>query len=134
MADKVIPFDSNGNPLDRYQQPVEVQGRRQDTIQTHNAVSIAASSNSGSAFLSCDGFDKLAVTLKTDVNHSAEIYLFWSNDGVTTHGYESIKAGATSWTVHSAMTDVKASYVKVNIANADTTTAHTVSAWAFFKA
>ena len=113
--------------------PVDVQARLSQTIQTHNAVSVAASGTSNQTnYMDCDGFDKLGVTALNDAATSNTVNVIWSNDGVNPHGQETVcSAQATS--LRSGITDVKARYVKVQLINGDGALAHIMSAWAYLK-
>jgi hypothetical protein len=113
--------------------PIDIQSRLASTIQTHNAVSVAISGSSSSAWLDCDGFDKLAVHLKNDGSTSSQVNLLWSVDGSTQIGYETILASGSSQ-YRSVLTDVKSRYVMVQIQNLDAALAHTMSAYAYLKA
>jgi hypothetical protein len=114
--------------------PTDKQSGLQKTIQTHNAVSVALSSNStSSTWIDCDGFDKLAITLLNDAGTSSFANAYWSNDGVSTHGMDTVIAASTQQQ-KAGVVDVKARYLKVLVGNSDATLAHTMSAWAYLKA
>lgn len=124
-------WDANGNLVDgRYD--VQLTGSNAKTIQTHNAVSLAASSiSSNPTFIDCNGFKELAVTVMNDATTSSTVELYWSNDNVTVHGTEILASANTAkWRVGS--TPIKARYLKVNLQNGDAA-AHTMSAWAYLK-
>jgi hypothetical protein len=109
-----------------------ISKRNQTTIQTQNAVNIAASGSSVSSFIDCDGFDKVGTTSTCDAATASTLQLVWSNDGVNNHYYETIStASATS---KGGLTDIKARYVKVNLINGDAGAAHVMSAWILLKA
>lgn len=113
--------------------PVDIQKRYAETIQTHNAVSVALSGSSNSTYIDCDGFDKLAINLKNDGNTSSQVNLLWSSDGSSQIGYETILTSGTSQ-YRSAISDIKARYVLVQIQNLDASLAHTMSSYAYLKA
>lgn len=115
--------------------PIEIQSRIASTIQTHNAVSIPLSGNSITAsFIDMDGFDKVAFTILCDNGTSTySMNIMWSNDGTSQHGYESVLSVAAGVN-RQAITDIKSRYMKVQVANADASAAHTFSAWAYLKA
>jgi hypothetical protein len=114
-------------------QPVDVQARYGQTIQTHNAVSVGANGTSDSVWIDCGGFDKLAITLLNDANAESLMFASWSNDGINTHGYETVGAKSVI-KQNQGEVPVKARYVKVRIQNYDATVSHTMSAWAYLKA
>jgi hypothetical protein len=153
-----IVYDANGNPCLLVQingsaasggaintnatvvgtsvmQPVDIQNRLQTTTQTHNAVSVALSGTSTQTnFIDTAGFDTVAVTVMNDVNTQQNgVNLFWSNDGTTLHGSETLLASAVGQT-RAASTAIKARYLKVQLTNGDASAAHTMSAWAYLKA
>jgi hypothetical protein len=111
--------------------PVDVQSRYQKTVQTHNAVSISATSWSNSnAWLDCSGFEKIAVTFKHEATISTTIEMQWSNDGATHHGRETSFTGTAIDGV--AVVEVKARYFRISIRNGDAA-AHTTSVWAYLR-
>jgi hypothetical protein len=115
-------------------QPVEIQGRYAQTIQTHNAVSIGASASSTqSTWIDCNGYDQIAVTLSNDGTTASTLNVTWSNDGVTAHGAEAILPNATGSAQRTGIVPVKARYAKLVLINGDAA-AHTMSAWAYLKA
>jgi hypothetical protein len=115
-------------------QPTEIQSRYATTIQTHNAVSVGASSSSNSSWIDCDGFTDLAITLKNDAVTTAVVDIDWSHDGTTQHGRD-ISSPIPSGTgiVRSATTPIKGRYARISVFNGDTIS-HTMSAWAYLKA
>jgi hypothetical protein len=113
--------------------PTDKQSGLQKTIQTHNAVSVALSSNSlQSTWVDCDGFDKLAVTLLNGTVGQMSADVYWSNDGTNNHGFTKDVVNINS-TLGSGVTDIKARYVKLAVVNGDSTAAHIMSAWAYLK-
>jgi hypothetical protein len=122
------------NQIDTNIQPVDIQSRLATTIQTHNAVSVALSSNSlQSTWVDCDGFDKLAVTLLNGAVGQMSADVYWSNDGTSNHGFTKDVVNINS-TLGSGITDIKARYAKIAVVNGDSAAAHTMSAWAYLKA
>lgn len=117
--------DTSGN------QGVNINGRKQTTIQTHTNQTIASNSWSTSSWFDANGFDKLALTLKNDAATSTIINLNWSNDGVTQHGTENIGTSNTSQT-RAMITDTKARYFNVAVQNTDTIS-HVINVWVFLK-
>lgn len=129
------PFQLSGSLI---QQPVDIQNHYQTTIQTHNAVSIATvSSSTSTSWISCNGFDKLAITLMLDAAlNNVYANVLWSNDGVTTHGtdtYGTPGSSVAATTSRAGETSIKADYYKLQIINGDTVS-HTVSCWGKLKA
>jgi hypothetical protein len=115
------------------QNPTEIQSRRMQTIQTHNAVSVGANSNSQQAsYFDCDGFDKLACTFLNDSSTASWVNVYWSNDGTTMHAFETLIASGTQQQ-KAGITDIKGRYAKLTVGNSDAS-AHTMSAWAYLKA
>jgi hypothetical protein len=137
-----IVYDANGrafsekNPVptkgveSQYIQPVDVQARYSQTIQTHNAVSVGASSWSLGSWVEVSGFDKLGVTVLNDAVTNNSFTVHWSNDGTNQHGQESVSPSADKY--RASEISVKAKYVKLNLKN-DDTIAHTMSAWLYAK-
>jgi hypothetical protein len=117
-------------------QPVEVQSKYAQTVQTHNAVSVALSSwSTESAWHDCDGFDKIAVSVLNDGNFACKCNVMWSNDGITKHGEETVASIATAIsTVCQGIVDIKARYFKLSLNNQESALAHTMSAWSYLKA
>jgi hypothetical protein len=136
-TDAFEPLHGSGNASDVkltgsiIQQPVDIQSRLQTTIQTHNAVSVAASGFSASSWIDCEGFDKLAGTMMNDASTNSYVSVFWSNDGVNTHGNELVFSTNTL-NLKYFETPIKSRYARLVIGNSDTV-AHTMSAWAYLK-
>lgn len=128
--------DTSGNILrdvtDANGLPVVLTGRKQQTIQTHNAVSIPASGQSTPATWSdANGFDTVGITLKNDASTSNGADIYWSNDGTNIHGVESPLTAAVGLFRVTSVT-VKARYFKLVLNNNDAAP-HTMSAWAYLK-
>lgn len=116
------------------QVPTEIQSHLTKTIQTHNAVSVPASGNSNSAFYSCDGYDKLCISLNNDSATSSVVSVEWSYDGTNAQGADSGVIPNNTTQRKSGVTDVKAPYFRVVAGNTDGALAHTMSIWAYLKA
>lgn len=114
-------------------QPIDIQSRLAQTIQTHNAVSVVASNYSSGSWIDCDGFDKLAITFSNDAATASFVDVSWSNDGTNTHANDSSVVANNSVQRKTGIVDIKARYAKLTINNLDTV-AHTMSAWAYLKA
>jgi len=114
--------------------PIDVQSHLQTTIQTHNAVSIALSSNSPSAWFDTDGFDKIALTLLNDAGTTNSGDILWSNDGATQQGIDLVVLPSNTNQYKTAIIDTRARYFKLRLNNGDAALAHTMSAWAYLKA
>jgi hypothetical protein len=115
-------------------QPVEIQSKYAQTIQTHNAVSVPLSNYSNGSWIDCDGFSDIGVTFVSDSNTlNSSISLHWSNDGSTKHGDETLVATSTPM-FKQGVTSIKSRYVRVVLGNQDSALAHTMSAWAYLKA
>lgn len=113
--------------------PTNLMYHEQQTIQTHNAVSVATGAWSDqTSWMDCDGFTEIALTLKNDASTSCRGQIMWSNDGTNQHGVEEPILSAAGM-FRAGGTSIKARYAKVTIQNGDTA-AHTMSAWAFLKA
>jgi hypothetical protein len=121
-------YNANGEVVEL----VELSGKAQTTIRTHNAVSVAASATSASAFIDCIGYDKIALSLLNDASTSSLAHIYWSHDGVNNQGYEANVIASNTFSIKSGETTVKARYARVYINNADTV-AHTMSAWAYLR-
>jgi hypothetical protein len=113
-------------------QPVDIQARYSQTIQTHNAVSVGANGWGASSWIDCNGFDKLALTLLNDASTASKAVIHWSHDGITHHGETSILSSEAT-AKRTSITDVQARYARININNADTVS-HIMSAWVYLKA
>lgn len=113
-------------------QPVEVQSKYAITVQTHNAVSVGASSWSYSSWIDTDGFDKVGVKMKNDASTPTALNVQWSDDAVSVMYDEGIVLSGTSNT-KGAIADIKGRYARVGILNNDTA-AHTVSSSLYLKA
>jgi hypothetical protein len=113
--------------------PMDLQSHLQQTIQTHNAVSVAANNFSQSTWIDCDGFDKVAITMINDASTVNAVDVQWSNDATNIHGVESIIGNASSQYRY-GITDTKARYARVKVYNLATDIAHTQSCWAYLKA
>jgi hypothetical protein len=132
-ADGILPDGSrlvqlNGSNI---AQPTDIQSRYAQTIQTHNAVSVGASSISYGSWIDADGFDKVGITFKNDGSVTSTIYVYYSNDGVSECGFDTIPTATNA--TKKAVFDIGARYVRVGVHNGDTA-AHTMSAWAYLKA
>jgi hypothetical protein len=135
------PFDPKKHTVDdvqltesNIQQPCDIQNHYQTTIQTHNAVSVAASGSSTSTVIDCNGFDKIAINAQSDAATSWSADIQWSHDGTSVKGLESGVLANNVTNSKIAVTDVKARYALIKLNNADAGAAHTMSAWAFLKA
>jgi hypothetical protein len=114
-------------------QPVEIQSRYAQTVQTHNAVSVALSGTSNGIWIDCDGFDKVSATLINDASANSSLLIHWSNDGSTLHGVDTI-IGASTQQQKSGIIETRARYARIQCFNQDATLAHTMSAWVYLKA
>lgn len=119
-------------------QPVELQGHLQQTIQTHNALSIGAGGNkTNDSWLDATGFNDLALTVLSDSGTAQfAATILWSNDGSSVQGAEVILGSASGVWANSRAGQVstKARYFKVVLLNGDASNPHTLSAWATLKA
>lgn len=111
---------------------VDIQSRYATTIQTHNAVTIAASGYSTGAWIDAGNFDKVAVTLVNDAQTTSAVNVAWSHDGSVVHANENNILSGTN-NQKTAITDVKARYFRLVVTNGDTAS-HIMSAWAYLKA
>lgn len=133
-------YDANGNVVTAVEvngstimQPMDVQFRLQTTIQTHNAVSVAATTGiSAGSWIDCNGFDKIAFTLLNDAATASSADLQWSNDGTNQHGLEAGVIPGNTQRYKQGIADVKARYCRLVLGNTDAA-AHTMSAWAYLK-
>jgi hypothetical protein len=138
-----VIHDSNGNGIGQTNPlavrqvasdvivPVDIQARLASTIQTHNAVSVAASGNSTSSWIDTDGFLEIAVTVLSDLA-KFNITIQWSNDGNSLQGSDWDVKVSTK-TNDSVSVTTKARYARLFLYNSDTAT-HIMSAWAYLKA
>jgi hypothetical protein len=132
-------YDEYGDPTEgvgissNSMTPIDVQSRLQTTIQTHNAVSVAATTGtSDSSWIDTDGFNELAITLMNDATTNSSADLYWSHDGSSIHGVEANFIPSDGIQKKVANTITKARYMKLHIFNTDAAS-HTMSAWAYLK-
>jgi hypothetical protein len=109
-----------------------IKERTHKTIQTHNAVSVAASGTSASAWIDVEGYEKLAITFLNEAATTSSANVEWSNDGATVHGTESNVIASNTSANKVGETTPKARYVRLVVSNGDTV-AHTISAWAYLR-
>lgn len=137
-SDKAIKSDNTiVNEADGYNsdgsQNVKISGRAGNTTQTQTNVSIAGnSSNTQSTWMDLSGYSDLQLTVTNDAvtTHYATIY--WSHDGINTHGTDVIiPSGTTSG--RTATIKIRARWAKVVLSNADTAQ-HTMNAWVYLTA
>jgi hypothetical protein len=113
--------------------PIDIQSHLASTIQTHNAVSVSATTGtSDSPMIDTDGFTEIGITVMKDAGTSSLIHVYWSNDGVSNQGaiYNALN---TTDNLQSLTVPTRARYFKLRLANTDAV-AHTFSAWAYLKA
>jgi hypothetical protein len=116
-------------------QPVDIQNRLAVTIQTHNAVSVGATSwslQSGN-WIDTNGFTEIGVTLVNSGTTNISLQILWSNDGSTQHGLDNVKSNVGGDTTYAGGVSTRARYAKVNLYNYDAAS-KTMSAWAYLKA
>lgn len=113
---------------------VSLTGRKTQVIQTHNAVSVAASGLGVGSWIDCNGFDQIAFTFLNDAGASASADLQWSNDGANQHGLEAGVIILNNSRYKQGITPTKARYCRLILSNGDTGAAHTMSVWAYLKA
>lgn len=111
--------------------PTDVQTHAQQTIQTHNAVIVPLSGSSDSAWIDCDGFDKIGITIKNDASTSNSADIHWSHDGSTQFAYDNV-ISTNTLSQRAGITDVKARYARLHLTNGDTVD-HTMSAYVYLK-
>jgi len=109
--------------------PVSITRSLAETIQTHNAVSLAGGGSSVGTWIDTDGYKNIAGTLLNDANVSCTLFVRWSNDGVNLHS-RSEGLAPTARLYGDFSTTIKARYVAFHIDNNDGV-AHTMSAWAY---
>ena len=115
-------------------QPVDIQARYAQTIQTHNAVSVPATTGtSQSAYIDTNGFSDVALTFTNDASTASYADVHWSHDGVAYHSAEGNILPANTQIKKAIQFPTKARYMKVVLANTDAA-AHVMSAWAYLKA
>lgn len=108
--------------------------RNQDTIKTHDNVTIASANGgygSSGNFVSCDGYETLALSLLNDASTNSTISVDWSNDGTIANIANEVLVADTK-NVKSGITTVKGSYFRVFIWNSDTVS-HVFNAYAYLK-
>jgi len=111
---------------------IDVQYRKQQAIQTHAPVSVAANGTANGTYIDTYGFNEIAVTLTNDAATSNQVHFHWSNDnGVTLHALEMMPTSTISSSA--VITQTKARHVRVVLKNGDGAAPHTMSAWAYLK-
>lgn len=113
--------------------PVDIQSRYAQTIQTHNAVSVGASGFSLGSWIETKGYDKVVLSVKTDVQHALRIKCHWSMDGTNAAIGNDYVLNVTA-TEGNIEIPVKLPWLRVEIRNDDSATAHVMSAYAYLKA
>jgi hypothetical protein len=116
------------------QQPVEIQGRLAQTIQTHNALSIGANAWSSSAYLDGAGFSTICVTASMASGTGMSVVIDFSHDGVNYFSGVTIYDSTGATFAPSTEIPLSARYFRVGIKNKDATNAKTTSAYAYLKA
>lgn len=111
---------------------VSLDSSNAKTIQTHNAVSVAANNGtSASAWIDCAGYTDISATFRNDAATNSNLVLNWNNDNTSSaQGQETLIASSTQ-TVKAGSTKVKARYVQVLLMNGDAAVAHTMSGWIY---
>jgi hypothetical protein len=113
-------------------QPVDIQARYAQTIQTHNAVSVPATTGaSDSAWLDTSNFSQVGVTVTNSSPTPMKAEILWSNDGLNMHHYEVIANGSIAY--GGGHYDIKSRYFRIRLSNTDGT-ARIMSSWAYLKA
>lgn len=90
------------------------------TIITHDKLYLDADGWAESEWYSCEGFDKVGVTLLNDSTGESAVDIYWTHDVSTYHGmeYAVIEAGADRR--KAGITEVKAKHFRFSLHNADT--------------
>jgi hypothetical protein len=115
-------------------QPVDIQSRYQQTIQSHAGVMVAPNVwSSMTGWIDTNGFDSIALTVKNDAATNAKGNIDWSHDAANTHGSDIVIPTSANFTLAGSV-PTKARYAKVVIQNQDAAASHTLSAWAYLKA
>lgn len=117
-------------------QPTDIQSHLQQTIQTHNAVTIplnGGTSDGGNGWIDTDGFDKVGFMAQSGTALNWQIDAQWSNDNVNMRGTETVSPSSAT-NSRTLLIDTKARYMKFVLKNNDTSTPQTLSAWAYLKA
>jgi len=123
--------DQSGNGID-LNNPLAIQTRTPQTVQTHNAVSVPLSSSVNGNWIDTTLFNAIALTLMNDGSTTSSLNVDWSNDGITLHGSEVAIASSTSrW--KAGYVSTKARYARLSVVNGDAGAAHVMSAWAYLK-
>lgn len=117
-----------------YSKDINIQSHYAKTIQTHVGVSIAASSYGNSAWLECDGYSSIGLTLTNDAATATAIDVDWSHDGITAQGKDLNAVPSANTLQRAGMVDVKAKYFRLVAKNNDSAAAHVMSVWAYLKA
>jgi hypothetical protein len=109
-------------------QLVELTGKVQKTIQTHNAVSVSASTGSSGAWIDTSGYSSVALSYLSDGSHTNNSNIQWSHDGVNIQTAEVGTSSANRQYGYARLGQPLARYVRVQLVNGDTV-AHTMSGW-----
>lgn len=140
-ADGSMSMTGENNPLpmdmssSRIIQPVDIQARLTQIIQTHtNQALLATTGTSTSAWVNVEGFDKIHCHLANDAATNSRMDVQWSEDGVNMRSEEKLvlPVGTDRYRVTPTI-EVKFSYFRVVLYNTDGAP-HTMNAWANLKA
>jgi hypothetical protein len=113
--------------------PVDIQARYAQPIQTHNAVSVGASSSVSGTWVDTSGFSEIGVTMLNDSATNSGAFIQFSNDGVTLHGEDVINTiTSNNQQRKSGSKPISARYARLVLINGDTV-AHIMSAWMYLK-
>lgn len=130
-GDVVGAVEINGTTI---MQPIDIQSRLATTIQTHNAVSVAATTGiSTSSVIDCAGYDQLAITFQSDAVASNQVEVVWNNVGTSINQGSEVPLATSTARYRAAIVPIKARYCTIVIYNTDAA-AHTISVWAYLKA
>jgi hypothetical protein len=113
-------------------QPTDIQSVYAKPIQTHNNVTVSASTEDVSAqWEEAIGFSKISLTVSSDAPHAMKVSIHWSHDKLTWHG-EDIDVIDTTNQRDAGTTQVKADFFKVAVLNGDASS-HDITTFAYLS-
>lgn len=92
------------------------------SFQTHTNQSIATNATNASGWTEVRGFYDISITLANDAATASIVNLYWSNDGIATHGADMNALPSGTDQYRAVRTGCKGRYVKVEVKNGDAAT------------
>lgn len=95
-----------------------------------NAVSVGASAQVFGPWMDVSAYSRVGGMATSDAAVSTTLGIEWSNDGITTHSFDTIKGDTSA--KKGGFKEVYAKYARIYVINGDTA-AHTMSAYSFLQ-